>query len=594
MTEEAAVTRARTATARRTSAGSRSTGPPPRRSTAGGPLAALRRPFGLPWSLWRRRLSFRLMQPYYASALYRWRLAGPAPAQLACQPGDPWPGQAALGRAILQGRFAFAGQAIADPQPLWAPRDAGAAWLAELHGFAWLRDLRVLGGDAARRRARELVGAWIDAHPGPGGPAWAPATAGRRLASWLGQYEFYAGSADVGFKAKLLDSAARQARHLHNVLPADLCGADLIAAAKGLLLAGACLPDGAVWRARALALLEAELPEQVQVDGGHVERSPSVHLRVLRDLIDVRGALAAAELEPPRSLQLAIEGMAPFLKLLQHSDGGLALFNDSVEETAVQLDMTLQRAQARVRAQQAAPQSGFQRLSAGRTLVIVDAGAPPPAGYDGHAHAGTLAFEMSHGRQRVIVNCGAHPGHPDWRAVQRATAAHSTLTLAETNSSEIRLPRGGRAPRLGRRPETVVCRREEAGGAVWLDMTHDGYRKVLDALIERRLFLAADGEDLRGEELVNGPAGLPFAIRFHLHPQVSAGLVQHGQAVLLRLAQGVGWRLRVSGAAIALEDGVYLGDPDTVRRSTQIVLSGTTKDGRTTVKWALKRESAKR
>jgi uncharacterized heparinase superfamily protein len=286
--------------------------------------------------------------------------------------------------------------------------------------------------------------------------------------------------------------------------------------------------------------------------------------------------------------------MAPFLKLLQHSDGGLALFNDSVEETAVQLDMTLQRAQARVRAQQAAPQSGFQRLSAGRTLVIVDAGAPPPAGYDGHAHAGTLAFEMSHGRQRVIVNCGAHPGHPDWRAVQRATAAHSTLTLAETNSSEVRLRRGGRRPSLGRRPETVVCRREEAEGASWLDMTHDGYRKPLDALVERRLFLAADGEDLRGEDVVNSPAGLPFAVRFHLHPQVSAGLVQHGQAVLLRLTQGVGWRLRVSGAEIALEDSVYLGDPDTVRRSTQIVLAGTTQDGRTTVKWALKRESAKR
>ena len=563
----------------------------PRRGVLGGLRARLRLPPELLW----RRLAFAARAPYHASALYRWRLAGPAPVQLACQPGDPWPGTAAVGQAILQDRFTFAGRTLADPTPLWQPRGADPAWLAGLHGFAWLRDLRVLGGDAARRRARELVGDWIDAHPGPGGPAWEPATTGRRLAAWLGQYEFFAGSADVTFKHRLLDASARQARHLERVLPAGLCGAELIAAIKGLVVAGCCLPDGDQWLSRGLALLERELPRQVLADGGHLERSPSVHLRVLRDLIDVRSALAAAEIEAPRSLQLAIEGMTPFLKLLQHADGGLALFNDSVEEQAVFLEMSLQRAQSRSRAQTAAPQSGFQRLHAGRTLLLVDAGAPPPAGYDAHTHAGTLSFEMSHGRQRLIVNCGAHPGHPDWHRLLRATAAHSTLTLADTNSSEL-LPAGrGRGAALGRRPETVVCRREEAEGAAWLDMSHDGYRTVLDALIERRLFLAASGEDLRGEDLVNGPEGLPFAIRFHLHPEVTAGLVQGGQAVLLRVpGGGGGWRLRAAGAEIGLEESVYLGQPEQLRRSQQIVLTGTTGPGRTQVKWALKRETSKR
>jgi uncharacterized heparinase superfamily protein len=225
--------------------------------------------------------------------------------------------------------------------------------------------------------------------------------------------------------------------------------------------------------------------------------------------------------------------------------------------------------------------------------VLVDAGAPPAPGLDGHAHAGTLSFEMSHGRQRVIVNCGAHPGHPDWRAVQRATAAHSTLTLAETNSSEV-LPQGRPgAVAIGRRPETVVCRREEGEGAIWLDMSHDGYRTVFRAVHERRLFLDAAGDDLRGEDQLNAPAGLPFAVRFHLHPEVTAGLVGAGSGVLLRLPGGAGWRLRASGAEIALEDSVYLGARDTVRRTQQVVLTGTTREGRTAVKWALKREGQK-
>jgi len=558
------------------------------------PFSRWRARLALPNALIWQRLRFQITEPYRQTALYRWKLAGPAASQLHAQPADPWPGQADLGGAILQNRLTFAGRTLADPRPFWQPAEADDAWLAQLHGFAWLRDLRVLGSDNARRRARELVGDWLARHPGPGGPAWHPATTGRRLAVWLSLFEFYAGSADVTFKTRLLDGAQRQARYLYDVLPAGLCGADLLAAIKGLATAGACLPSGQAWRARGLELLERELARQVLADGGHCQRSPSVHLDVLRDLIDLRAALAAAEIQPPRNLQLAIEGMAPFLKLLQHPDGGLALFNDSLEERGVVVDMALQRAQARGRAQTAAPQSGFQRLHAGRTRVLVDAGAPPAPGLDTHAHAGTLSFEMSHGRQRVIVNCGAHPGHPDWRAVQRATAAHTTLTLGETNSAEV-LPAGRPgAVAVGRRPETVVCRREEGDGAIWLDMSHDGYRRAFDAIHERRLFLDASGEDLRGEDMVNGPAGLPFAVRFHLHPDVTAGLVGEGRAVLLRLPGGSGWRLRASGARIALADSVYLGQREIVRRTQQIVLSGVTRDGRTAVKWALKREGGRK
>ena len=140
----------------------------------------------------------------------------------------------------------------------------------------------------------------------------------------------------------------------------------------------------------------------------------------------------------------------------------------------------------------------------------------------------------------------------------------------------------------------MVCRREEGEGAIWLDMSHDGYRRAFDAVHERRLFLDASGEDLRGEDMVTGPAGLPFAVRFHLHPDVTAGLVNDGRAVLVRLPGGIGWRLRASGAQVALADSVYLGQRDTVRRGQQVVLSGVTRDGRTAVKWALKREGARK
>jgi uncharacterized heparinase superfamily protein len=463
-----------------------------------------------------------------------------------------------------------------------------------------------------------LVKDWILHNAGWSLPAWRGDILGRRLAAWLGQYEFFCASADDAFRALVLASIARQARHLSRALALAPEGARLLAAIKGLIYAGLCLPGRDRWRAKGVKLLEKELPRQILADGGHIERSPSLQLGVLRDLIDIRAALIAGQREVPPALQAAIDRMTPMLRFFRHGDGGLALFNDSREEESWLVDMVLTRAdltraEATGKPLSAAPHTGFQRLSANRTLVIADTGAPValvgPQGAEGHAHAGTLGFEMSIGKERLIVNCGAYGGtNPAWRLAQRATAAHSTLVIDSTNSSEV-LAGGG----LGRRPRTVLCRRNEADGNVWLEASHDGYVKPFGLVHKRRLYLAAGGEDFRGADSLVAPAGGPgsappprrgrsqreggqrFAVRFHLHPQVKASLVHNGVAALLRLPSGTGWRLRASGGVMSLEESVYLGPGDgRVRRSEQIVVRATIgKAGgdapAAEVKWAIDR-----
>jgi uncharacterized heparinase superfamily protein len=224
---------------------------------------------------------------------------------------------------------------------------------------------------------------------------------------------------------------------------------------------------------------------------------------------------------------------------------------------------------------------GFQRLAAGRTVLVIDTGAPAPKGQDRLAHAGTLSFEMSVGRDRLVVNCGAAPAaSAAWRDALRATAAHSTLVIADVNSSELR--EGG----LGRRPEEVSVQRHEANGAHWLDASHDGWRKPFGAIHRRRLYLGESGEDVRGEDSIEAAVPQPFAIRFHLHPTVDASLQQDGTGVLLRTPAGTGWVFRAEGAKLALEESIYAGGGEP-RRSEQVVLSGTPADGPCLVKWAI-------
>ena len=134
-------------------------------------------------------------------------------------------------------------------------------------------------------------------------------------------------------------------------------------------------------------------------------------------------------------------------------------------------------------------------------------------------------------------------------------------------------------------------------------MSHDGYAPLFGLTHSRRLFLSANGEDLRGEDRLTpaGDAASPandgtpeFAVRFHLHPEVTVSLTQSGDSALLRLPKGGGWRFRASGATLAVEPSVYLGDQGPIRRSQQVVLKGRARGKETLVKWALQREAKAR
>jgi len=216
---------------------------------------------------------------------------------------------------------------------------------------------------------------------------------------------------------------------------------------------------------------------------------------------------------------------------------------------------------------------------------LIDTGRPPPRVYDDHAHAGTMSFEFSHERERIIVNCGAYRGpKPNWWRVARASAAHSLLVVADTNSVEIR-PDGS----LGRSPAAVARERAEHEGQQWVSATHDGYRERFGLVYARQLFLSADGEDLRGEDRLTGLPGAGFAVRFHLHPSVQASLVRDTSAALLRCPSGIVWRLRAAGAQMSLGESIYLGSGE-ARKSQQLVLSGTVPPGGAMVRWAIRRE----
>jgi uncharacterized heparinase superfamily protein len=531
------------------------------------------------------RLRRDALRALAAGPFYRHTLIGPVPADLRLKLNERWPGDAKRGAAVLAGEIEFFGELVRNPMPVWFPTRAGPGWLAAWHGFGWLADL-VGTGAAARDPARALVRSWLAESAAWHPIAWRSDVVATRIFAWIVHFEEISGrETDRPLRRAMLASIARQVRHLGRTAAWELAGPARLRAVKGLIGGLAALGGSAKRLARALRVLERELVVQILADGGHRTRSPSVQLAVLRDLIDIRAVLRAAQVEIPGPLQQAIERMAPMLRFFRHGDRRLALFNNAVEEDGVVVDLALTRSETRGHPPMSAPQSGFQRLQAGQSLVLVDTGKPPPHGFDGEAHAGTLSFELSQGRERIIVNCGGYRGDKAaWRPVARSSAAHSVLVVGDTNSTEIRADGS-----LGRGPASVRCERAEEGGHQWIAAAHDGYRPRFGVTYARELYLAADGDDLRGEDKLTGRAGARFVVRFHLHPTVEASLIEDGGGARLRLASGAVWRLRAAGAEMGLGESIYLGTGE-LQKTQQIVLSGTTGPSGATVRWALRRE----
>jgi len=503
------------------------------------------------------RLRYRLGTLLYGLPLYGATLGGRPPIALAGGPADPWPGNPVNALSLIEGK------ATAD--------DA----------FAWLKDLAVSGDERARNVARALIEGWLETHAHWSAKAWHPAVLGERLYRIAADGDFVMGGLDDPLRPRLLEAMARQARHLRRALPGDVVGRPLLRAIGGLIAWNLAAGDEE-GLAEGLFHLDRQLASQIHPDGVHESRSPGEQFRLIRDLVDLRAWFLALRRPVPETLQVAIDRAAPMLRFFRHGDGGLALFNASREEEPSQIALALTLSGSRAKPINGAPHGGFQRLTAGKTVLLVDCGVP----VDGWpAHAGTLSFEMSVGKARLVGNLGAaDEGEESWQTALRATAAHSTLIAGDTNSSDI--DPGGR---IGRKPISVTTSRDEQEGAIWLDMSHDGYLKPFGLIHRRRLHLDAEGGRLRGEDTLTGPAGTAIAVRFHLHPSVHALPQQEGGGVLLKLEDGQGWRFRAQDIRPVLEPSLYRGRPGEPRRSQQIVLSGVTLDRATSIKWGFDR-----
>ncbi|RVU04285.1 heparinase [Novosphingobium umbonatum] len=527
---------------------------------------------------------------------------------------NPLPGDRAAGAALRAGHFLVHGLKL----PIAQIDFAGAGRLAPpveriVHGFHWLADLEAAGTpEQVCPAAERVLSAWLAANPAPpakpgkGGAAWTVGHTGTRLLNWLVHAPLLMSGPDKDLRQQTLQLISDTARWLDKHVSRGEDGLAVVAGWCGIVAAGLLLPEGRARQLYGEAGLIAALGEMLGDDGGCMARSPLAQMEALGLLVRLVACYRACRLDPPSALESIMALMVPPLLALTHGDGALGSWQGGWSVAASDVSALVAATGVRARPLRQVRQWGYQRVSAGKSLLQFDAAPPPLARHARHGCASTLAFELSHAGQRVIVNCGGAASAGGLMPVRleqglRATAAHSTLVLDDANSTAVLINGGLGAGvtevEIDRR--TLEGERGGSAGRTWgatrLEASHDGYAARYGLTHRRILILRDDGTELRGEDLLvptsrKGKRGMVgFAIRFHLGPGVEVGLSEDKQGVGMALPDGSYWQFRSGSGEISIEESIWadgLGRPVPVQ---QLVIQGKVSRGGGNFAWLLKK-----
>ena len=542
------------------------------------------------------RFAQRLHMLAWRTPLHNLRLRGRYPLKLLGVPIDPIPGDRRVGEAMLAGTLLFQGEAIELETLDFSALDVSPAFADHLQSFAWLRDLAAGGSRLTVAPIAELVTRqWLAIHGSQvTEAAWRPDLCGRRILFWGAHAPLILSSSDIVYRSAVLNGLARAARHLQRGADKAPPGLARITAWAGVIAAGLLIPGGDLRLTFGEAGIGRALAQSLHEDGGLASRSPVAQLELIELLSQLRAVYAIRRKDPPDPIAQALARAVPALLGVTLGDGGLSSWQGGAPIDAARIDAAVMASGVRTRPLRQARDWGYQRLGCGQTRIVLDAAPPPVTRLAAGGCASTLAFELSDGPQRLIVNCGGAAGAgrlaPEFTAALRTTAAHSTLVLADTNSTAIHADGS-----LGRGVAEVELDRQEGESGSRIEVSHDGYVRRQGFIHRRQLLLSVDGRELRGEDVLlpsgrrRRSAQLPFAIRFHLAPGIEISTTADGLSALLRLPQGGLWQYRCRGGALAIEDSIWIDPTGRPRATQQLVITGETPSGGATIGWLFKR-----
>ncbi len=448
------------------------------------------------------------------------------------------------------------------------------------HSFDFLNDLQEISKESLRIYGRKLTSYWIKKNSSWKSNTWEDFILATRICNWIKNFNFFFSTADEEFKINIFNSILKQVEHLVKNFSNLKRNSDLIRIIKALIYTSISIPSKKYYYQIAIFNLRSELAKQILNDGCHFQRNPKIHIQVLMDLLDIRSILNSTKKIVFFDLQNSIKNMSVACRFFLHKDISLANFNGTDNVNQKEIRNLMAEIPKFKKNPRELTESGFQRVDTKDTTLIVDCGIPKNYHATYKAHSCSTTFELSYKKNKIIIN--SLPGLE--KKINRKTAAHSTLTLNNTNAYKIL-----KNEHLSRVPDKMNVKRIERYGANVIEIENYGYKNQYDAIHKRLIYIDNKGLDIRGEDNIYCPMEINFDIRFYLDLNLKTLIINNGKNIVLRLPNGSGWKFSSSLEKLDIVSNRNININNQPITNEHIHLKGKIKELITVIKWSLKK-----
>ena len=452
------------------------------------------------------------------------------------------------------------------------------------HNFTWLNVAKKIGGAKIISLCKKHIINWVNKKYKIYTYVWGNEILAKRLISLIFNYDFFAVSAN--FKEKEFFRSIIIKHYLILNLQMKFIKnqkEQSVEISKALLLFQLI---NKINTDKIFKLINHQLKTHINPDGLHRSFNPCIHAEYINNLYEIKNMCLFFNIKVPKELDFQIFNTSSVLKNLFHKDNTIALFNGSNNSNKESI-FKINNLQKDFKPKSLSNiKNGLAIIELKKLKIFFDVVKPTSKLLSRNLHTGTLSFEISYDKEKIITNCGSIEKRVGKKPeFLRFSAAHSTIILNNTNISELVEKKSYK-----RIPKMLIFNSNENDENIIWEGTHDGYKDNFKNIIKRKLIISKNNIKINGEDSVIATKikskKTLYNIRFHLTPICKCTLTQNQKSVLIKTELNHSWIFK-SESKLSIENSIYISDGKSINNTKQIVISGYCSSTKKTINWSI-------
>ena len=461
-----------------------------------------------------------------------------------------------------------------------------------LHSFLWLTKI---DRKESRDSAQTIISGWIDKYYKYEINSWNKETIAKRIIAWVSNSDITLHKSEHAYKKKFFSSLIKQSNFLVKNIKSLPLNSSRIICYAAIILSGLIFKESSLNFKLGIKELEKIISTYFDNSGFPKSRNPEEVFVCIQYLILIREWLKEAHKPIPEFLNNIIIKCGNCYNFLTNSHKKFPLFNGASEIVHEKYDLFLKRFKYDFK-NDYNEIGGLYKIKKNKMELFFDVGNPPADKFSNKYQAGCLAFELISKKEKIICNTG-YGKYIDSKIslLSCSTAAHSTLSLNDTSSSQfeksttIRKVYGNSLINSHKILYKQFTENEESFS---LCATHDGYEKLCGYHHKRTIKVLKKENKIYGidelKKIRNVPVEVFYSIRFHIYPGIKVVKTKGGDTVLINLQSGEGWLLKSIENNLNIEKNIFFGGKKILNNEC-ICISGSFNEPETIINWQIEK-----